>query len=559
MYPALDLQDTIVPVCYATGFKVRRPLLQCSLDDVKQPFPGPMDTMEMAELEFRRLPSFLTQRVKEYGYNGHGSDHRFDMFIGVPFECREAIIASYLRQGLSCRENLVLMLRLEVKELERMEQLWRSFEDCLLFSSPENFCPGQTGPVRRIFDWFVGSYVHAGFESTLKLWKDFCNMVKQKALQAVDCKPSIPKGFPWFDTATGSLSLTGIVWLDRVYRRGCKSKSEGTRLMHLISSRGAPCPNFEMKVKSLLQHQITMRSVPQPETYESLIGTFHAGRAIGERASKRLGGRNLLSTEHVSLTNSSCYENPRSKGGRASYAQTILYEWANRLVEEDTSMTCLLGHEVHLTKGKKFWQCFNPVAPLSEEELRIDAEFGEPMASDQYMPRRYGFNRNLGYALLQCAYDDGRRKGCFGPNLELLKPIKKRAVALGEPGGKSRSLTIGEWFETILLQPLGHILVESLNSLPECTAGLSKGDPLWRFLQNVEADIRKGAVNAMYADAAWLKSSDLDKATDHVNRENAKYLLCGYLAGLGRNYTNNFLLFSVDLLVGPREVSWSLV
>jgi len=326
--------------------------------------------------------------------------------------------------------------------------------------------------------------------------------------------------------------------------------------MHFISMRGAPTPDREMKAKALVDHQILYRTQPLPASPEKLYQLFVNGGRIAARVDKRSVTSSLLRAEHISLSNSACYENPRSKGGRASYAQDKFFEWANYVPAQDEIRIGVMGDTFNCPAGISIWKSFTPLSKLNEFEKNDDAVLGNVIPNETAFEQRAGFNKNLGYQMLQCAFDDGIKEGYWDRDFNLKSAPKNRIVALGEPGGKVRALAIEVWMVTIVLSVLGHVLVETLRSLPEASAGLGYGEPAWRLLQEIRRKSLRAGANGIFLEYAWMKSSDLDKATDHCDRERCSYLLRGYLKGLGKDFENPFLLFSVRLLTSARECIW---
>jgi len=260
----------------------------------------------------------------------------------------------------------------------------------------------------------------------------------------------------------------------------------------------------------------------------------------------------------VSLTNSSCFENSRANGGRATIIQTKVYEWANFVPSEDREYVGVLGHTILEFSGQPRWKTYEPVEALSQREKLPETTFGMAMPGNGVLNKAAGFGRNLGCLILEVAFNEAKLRGIIDNDYNVIGKMKMRAIAIGEPAGKVRALTVLEWFGTILLQPLGHCLVATLATLPECQAGLTGGDPLWRFLQSVQFAVTSGSIDAAYVETAWFKSSDLEKATDHCHPLKTKYILLGYLSGLGEDFLNPFMIMSVELLVARRSCTWSL-
>lgn len=205
--------------------------------------------------------------------------------------------------------------------------------------------------------------------------------------------------------------------------------------------------------------------------------------------------------------------------------------------------------------GLPIWQAFVPDEPLRKGEREV-LEFGTQFGSEIFQ-QTSGFNRNLGHQILQCAFDEGVTKGKWDRSFKILKPTFMAAVAIGEGAGKVRIPTLTEWEVAILLQPLGHILTETLRSLTQAASGLSRGEPLWHLVQEL-SQVETGPfirAEPILANLLFM-SSDLDKATDHMDPEFALYAIRGYLEGLGKDFLNPFILFSLSLLTGKRICTW---
>jgi len=489
--------------------------------------------------------------------SGFGSTNRLNQFLYIPFECRKSIINTYVGNNLIDNMVATQLLRLSVKDLERFEGLWRCIEDTLFLSSPENFVVGLQTPVRRIFRWFCSAYLYQGHTGALNSYKEFVQFVKQKGSLSTDGEPAKPFYFPWFDQASHELHVTGITWLDIIVKRGVKTKDEAVRFMHFISLRGAPCPDRVTNAKSLLEHQILRCSTPAPTTGEELQRLFLLGVTIGKRADRSQLARSVLSTEHISVSNSSCYENPRSAGGRSKYVSTELRKWLNRVPSEDCRQRLILGDIIDVKAGIPYWKSFTPVAPLSEKEEDPTIALGDTYEGD-LLPRYAGFNKNVGYALLQWATECGVHEGTLDSSYKVIGTFKQRAVCLGEPGNKARSLTIDPAWVTIFLTPLGHLLVDTLRTIPEVSAGLGRGQPCFQFAERLAKYVARNPEQRVFYDYSWFLTMDLDKASDHFHQERSQFLLRGYLHGLGKDFENPYCLEAIKLLCCPRSCTWSL-
>jgi hypothetical protein len=556
VYPYLIVRDTSVRGSFVTGIKAL--IDQFEIHPViNSGYPPPSVTVDLSSLDENEvLPSFLNERASDLGMKGYGSTNRIRQFRGVPFECRKAIQKKYAKWNLLSDEVVIHMLRLQTHDLERMEELWRAIEDGLFLSSPENFVQEHQEPIRRIFRWFVSNYVYNGHTATVSAYKTFQQLIKQKGSLS-ESKEVEPLYFPWYDASTKKLGKTGIFWLDEIISRGVRTKDECRRFMHFISLRGSPCPNRIKCITSLLEHQILRCSQPAPTDAVRLAELFTIGVRIGQRANKKALMRSVLKTEHVSVSNSSCYENSRSSGGRATYVQEQLEKWYNRIPTEDCQQRLILGDIIQVKAGIPYWKSFTPMGPLSEREMDPSMAYGQPYQGD-LLPRYAGLNENSGYALLQWSFEEGVHCGVLDENLKVIGNARQIARCIGEPGDKARSLTIDQAWLTVYLTPLGHLLVDTMRTIPEVSAGLGFGQPCYHFVQRISEHLKRNPDQFNLFEFSWLLTSDLDRATDHFNRIKSRYLLKGYLRGLGRDFENNYCLSAVELLTSQRQCEWRI-
>lgn len=328
--------------------------------------------------------------------------------------------------------------------------------------------------------------------------------------------------------------------------------------MHLTSTRGAPSPDRGAMIKALAEHQKLRCTQPEPASPDRLELMFTLGGRIAQRVNKQALSRSALSSEHLSVSNSSCYERSRSKGGRASYVREQIHLFANEVSKEAKEETLILGHKVSTRVGIPYWKTFTPIEPLTLREEEPQTAFGDPIQSDQFMQKYAGFGKNTGYLLLQWAFEEGVKAKVLSRDLKVIGAFRQRAIPLGEPGDKTRCLTVDPAWVTLLLTPFGHILVDTLRTIPEAAAGLGFGEPAFRFLQRLSKTAQRMGNDRIFLEYGWFLSMDLDKATDHFHREKARHLLRGYIHGLGKDFENPYNLMCIDLLTSERICVWSL-
>lgn len=327
-------------------------------------------------------------------------------------------------------------------------------------------------------------------------------------------------------------------------RDGATEKSQVTRLAHFLSKRNFPAPRKEDSKLELIEHNEKLQKKLPPMDPERLEIVRLLGARIAQKVNKRSLRNRAKPLEHISVTNRSSFLSPRSEGGRAEIVRLELEVWANRTVEETKTVSTLWGNTVLLRAGDPYWKGYR-IYPLRDgEDERV---FLEEYTDGRGFNIFAGLNRNLGLQLLECAFEAGISRELWDRNGKISKenlPFVRTAVCR-EPGNKSRIYTIDEWFITILLQPLGHLLVGTLESVTEATHGLKSGNAAWEWTQRFRT---KPAELHEYYQMCHLLTSDLETATDHCDLEVTKAILSGYLGELGVLEGNKYLNFAIDLL-----------
>jgi hypothetical protein len=178
--------------------------------------------------------------------------------------------------------------------------------------------------------------------------------------------------------------------------------------------------------------------------------------------------------------------------------------------------------------------------------------FGDPLEGTILGDRRAGYDSNLGFQILQCAAEAGIKRGILDTDYSVIGFPHVRASVSSEPGGKARIVTANEWWVTILLQPLGHVLVSLLEEIPSARAGLSRSEPAWEWVEDLQnAGKDPEVVETLYKEMGLL-TSDLSEATDHCHRELSKQMLEGFFEGVGIDTVDGYLRVAIDLLIGRK-------
>nr|WAK75300.1 MAG: RNA-dependent RNA polymerase [Narnaviridae sp.] len=488
-----------------------------------------------------KLPSSLDMYLSTFNPASKSARRRLRHLEEVPADIKRSFAGYYMSHGLLSKDIATRLSRLPVKELERIERIWLSIEDALLLSSPEAFVLDKGCFVKTQFRWVVSKLVTSGYQELLRDYKAFIVFVKAKAIRANVSPKGVPH-FPGF-SPEGEFLGTGLEWLNRVINRGLRSKGEGTRLAHFVSTRGLPPPTREMVQDSLRKHRINLITPAAVISEARMKAVRLLSRRIGRRIKRSQVQMDLENPEHVSLTNSSSFAYSRTDGGRAAEVQIEFDRWANSIGEEREH---ILGYPI--TPGTNWKQ----VLCMPRDEDLQEYSFGDPLPGGLLGTRRAGYDSNLGFQILQCAAEAGQKREVLGPNYQVIGHPHVRASVSSEPGGKARIVTANEWWVTILLQPLGHILVSLLEEIPSARAGLSRAEPAWEWVEDLLQSGKSDPTLQTFYEGSELLTSDLSEATDHCHRDLSRNMLEGFFEGVMLDTSTGYLRTAIDLLVGRK-------
>lgn len=488
-----------------------------------------------------KLASVLDFKIGVLAPDSKQARRRLRYLDEIPRDVKRHFAGYYMSKGLLSKDIAHRLSRFPIRELERIERVWLSVEDSLLLSSPEAFILDEGDFVKTIFRWVVAKMVTSGYEVFLKDYKMWTQFVKTRAIRASELSPGVPH-FPGF-SPEGEWKGANCTWLNAVISRGMRSKGEATRVAHLVSTRGLPPPTGAMIKGALAKHRRNLAQPAEHISEERLQIVRALSRRIGRRITRTQVHQELENPEHVSLTNSSSFAYSRTDGGRATEVQYEFARWANRNGEKRTH---ILGPPID--QGQNWRMVL--IEPRSED---LDSfSFGDPLEGTILGDRRAGYDSNLGYQILQCAAEAGIEREILDTDYSVIGYPHVRASVSSEPGGKARIVTANEWWVTILLQPLGHVLVSLLEEIPSARAGLSRAEPAWEWVEDLQnAGKDPVAVERLYKDMGLL-TSDLSEATDHCHRELSKQMLEGFFEGVGVDTSTGYLRTAIDLLIGRK-------
>jgi hypothetical protein len=456
------------------------------------------------------------------------------------------------------REKLAVMSQ---REMQRLVELWRSIEDCLLLSTPEFMSCGEIpSGIWRLWRWVTCTGVH-NIDNVTTIWKGFCVHLKQVAGGHSPLKP-IPFGLP-FRKSDGGIGVGWyklLPWLFTIHNE-VPEKDTITRLMHLASSRGLPPPSLTAKRLEVEYDGFRARLTREWPIHDKIASkTYEVGAAIG----RFIKGSEIPSRAHVSLSGSASLGNPRNLGGRGvEFCRHFLH----RLKPMSPStlpvdQECWFGARYRVFPGKSWAQTM-----CREYELR-DIRFLESNFSTEFQmigvtpdseynveEPIFGLDTQLGYQFLQHSIEVGLSEGWLegSPFVDPLNPLRVskttpptvRAEPIGEPGNKIRWITVAPAEMTVLLQPLAHELAAILEKHPMLSSGFLRSAKGWDLASHLAW---KSVDLSAYS---WL-SGDLEAASDNMTHEYTRRAMHGLLDGSGRNH--RFLHLLVDLLCSSRRV-----
>jgi len=444
--------------------------------------------------------------------------------------------------------------------LKRITNFVEAVNDNLLTSTPDRIRSFmELAAYKKVLRWAYCLSVHNTDKAT-KEWKKFSALLKWKALQSCTGAPESPVDFPGFGHERSYLHELPPLWrelcpwLEGVWTRGVVSKSEATRLQHLCTSRNMPAGGKKTRETSLRKHAETLHSSPEPdETRRKILRRLSV--LIGRQV-RGLLPKDFKSLGHLSLTSSASIDSSVKDGGRAAEVSVKYRTWATFRPDHDFEAKTWFGAPYRLIAGRPRWQTMCRETPVS----RPDDEFGESaetMVLDfenfKYEDPLYGLDSATGLQLLQWSIEESIRNGLLdGTPYDNGVPLRKgnvapsiRASAIGEPGAKSRVVTVGEDCLTILLQPFSHHLLGKMKMHPSATSGLTRGWQLYEWCKRLRS------AGACKGETTYFLSSDLTTATDFCRHDFSLSMIEGFMEGLGES--SPYLSACAELLCSPRR------
>nr|CAK8177705.1 RNA-dependent RNA polymerase [Narnavirus sp.] len=454
--------------------------------------------------------------------------------------------------------------RLSSDALKRIVNLTTGFEDVLLFSQPENYLAlRQTGQFKKFLRWAVSLEVHRP-GLAVREWKSFLKLAKWRAVRSETPGPALPLSFPGVEmrktAATAGLTALWHVlapWLIPIWNHGFRSKQDATRFAHFATSRNLPAGTQNERREALETHAEVLCGDSGPDNKARRELLYELARIAGQDLQAK--GVVKFSHAHLSVTNSASIYSSINDGGRAAAIRGKFREWLMFEPQTEYLNETWFGKPYWLKPGYPRWMtmCRTEIPEdqgrPGDSALLLSVDFTP--GKFRYEDPLYALDQFTGYQLLQWSIEEGistralegtpyrsedhLRRGPRNPEI--------RATAIGEPGGKSRVVTVGEDWLTIFLQPVTHALMDIFRNDASARAGLSRG---WQGFEYIKAWSTKDESRPPGQGERYILTSDLTTATDYCPFGYGKALMKGFFKGLG--ISGVFLDTYVDLLLSPR-------
>jgi len=458
-------------------------------------------------------------------------------------------------QGLKLHTTVIHRLcAMQFEALKRVSNFVESIRDNLMFSTPD--CMSRPSHVKKVLSWAysIGSY---RTDSGVRQWKAFAALLKWHSFSSETPKPENPTDFPGFgeelEEDFSSFWLTLCPWLRTIVGEGggSRSKLDLSRVGHLSSTRGFPPGDANTRRKALATHLSVLSQPPplesgRPQLLRSL------SRVLGNQLKEYVGS----SAAHLSLTSSSSYDFPVKEGGRGAEIAVSFRQFLERVPTVTVEGETLLGKPYSKMCGFPVWMTmcrdnameFIQGLPHDEDgALQACVQAGESRQDTffdfenfKYEDPLYALDNVTGYQMHQWATEELLARQILSGHEndpqslrftgEVLPLIRRSAI--GEPGAKSRVVTVAEACLTIFLQPFSHHIMGILRTHPSATTGLTRAAQGFEYAKALHFKrVPEVDVNDL---ALKMLSSDLTTATDYCLHEYSQAMLEGFLEGIGQ-------------------------
>jgi len=449
------------------------------------------------------------------------------------------------------------------RSLKRVSNCVEAIKDNLITSSPEMIRSYSEMPeYKKLVHWAYSLAAHSADRVTRE-WKKFSALLKWLAVSSETPRPPIPRDFPGYGASWDNPSrlpnlwLALCPWLREVQDSGVMTKATATRLLHLCTSRNFPAGGASTRKASLEVHSRTLHSHSPADPIRRQI-IERLSYLIGTQVSRFCQEGGYTSLGHTSLTSNASLDSTTDEGGRAAEVGMKFRAWLYSVPNQDQLKATWFGKSYWLKAGTPLWQTMcrsdlrhDPAHEAGESDDRVNLDFENFKLEDPL----YGLDETTGFQLLQWSIEEGLRQGILAGKpyySERENDILRmsgtapsiRPSSIGEPGAKSRVVTVGEDWLTMLLQPWSHHVIGALRQHPAAKSGLTRG---WQLFEWVK---RQRSCCAPPRGDRYFLSSDLTTATDFCSHVYSLAMLEGLHRGIGRASDPYFALCAKLLCSG---------
>jgi len=233
-------------------------------------------------------------------------------------------------------------------------------------------------------------------------------------------------------------------------------------------------------------------------------GSFQCGRELRACVDAQNGLGHMQS--HVSLSNSSCTESARSRGGKKAYVKrTFIEGWLQDKSPGEVFKTPF-GFDIVFPEGEARWK-----ANIPETSTPCGDIFGQEDHST-FIPSHAGFEERRISILLwvwatMSLQADGYISDVFQPTDKIFQAT---FTTLSECGWKTRDVTVTKCCLIVYLQPYAHAMRGLLECDPTLKAGLSAAHQAFEYAKRF---LKQEPIGS------HILLGDFENATDYIEFE----------------------------------------
>jgi hypothetical protein len=440
-----------------------------------------------------RGPSWKSRRREPYSGTLAGTVYidnpggKWVTFTEMTQEKRKDFLTNCKQFGTLKPKIINILSKAEDTLLKRLVNLWRGIEDCIVLSSPEIIIRKKTRPfLLKLWKWVI-STGSQNVDTVTMAWK---SLTKQLEFIGSGCEgepPPIVKEIPGiYQNKLGPNWFKTFPWLEFALGKFPKDKIFIEKLSLMCNHRGLPAPSITKDVINeeflRLRNRLT-RLHPLPN--EDVLELFEEiSKTLGKK-DRNGSSRDPGSFSHLSVSIAGSFGAIRKDGGRLrEISLSFRASYIDKAQNQDLSSETWFGGHYKCVRGVPKWKTMCRPEPITEDfefSQVYDDAFATNALDFALTESHVGIDSQLGYQLLQWSIETGIEDGYLigspfkdgnGLKVNPLKPPPVFTGLIGEPGCKKRNITIAKAWMTVLLAPLGHILVGLMSESEYSKTGL---------------------------------------------------------------------------------------